>query len=164
MKVAEPTRLEPARFAAIVPFSPNLLAIYSHQSRLLPVCGDFVGTVIPDGLNRLALPSIRRVDITRAGLNVPMTHQGHDLVSRVTFLSEPRAERVAHGVETYPFDPGELKRFGKAVLDLLEPLSRAPTDEQVLAAGVAVVEFKQDFPHRRANRNLPLLVGLCPGA
>ena len=28
-----------------------------------------------------------------------MTHQGHDLVSRITFLSEPRAEGVAHGVE-----------------------------------------------------------------
>ena len=43
-KMAEPTGLEPARFAAFVPFSPNFLAIYSHQSRLLPICGDFVGT------------------------------------------------------------------------------------------------------------------------
>src|SRR5438477_2294387 len=162
--MAEPTGLEPARFAAFVPFSPNFLAIYSHQSRLLPICGDFVGTVFPDRFHCRALPPISRVNVTSAGLDVPVTHQGHDLVSRIAFLSEPRAEGVAHGVETRPFDPGKLKRPAEAVLDLLEPLAGAPTDEQILAAGLAVVECKQDFPDCRANRNLPLFVGLCSRA
>ena len=34
--MAEPTGLEPATSAACMPLSPNFLAIYSHQSRLLP--------------------------------------------------------------------------------------------------------------------------------
>ena len=85
------------------------------------------------------------MDITRTGLDVPMAHQGHDLVSRIALLSEPRAECVAHGVETSPLDPGKFERPAEAVLDLFEPITRAPTDEQIFAAGVAVIEFKQDF-------------------
>ncbi len=46
--VAEPTRLEPATSPAFVPFSPNFLTLYCQQSRLLPICGDFVGTDFPD--------------------------------------------------------------------------------------------------------------------
>jgi hypothetical protein len=140
--MAEPTGLEPARFAAFVPFSPNFLAIYYLQSRLLPICGDFVGTGIPDRLHSLALPSVCRMNVARTGLDVPVAHQGHDLVSRITLLSEPRAERVTHGVETRPFNPGELERLAETVLNLFEPLSCAPADEQVLAACVVVVEIK----------------------
>ncbi|MDT4953071.1 MAG: hypothetical protein QOJ02_1209, partial [Acidobacteriota bacterium] len=91
-------------------FRPIFYPFYSLQSWLLPICGDFVGTTFPNGFNRRSLPSISGMNITRAGLDVPVAHQGHDLVSRIALLSEPRAECVAHGVETSSLDPGKFER------------------------------------------------------